>query len=92
MGDPVIKYLPAAEDASVTLICEVPLLNEIGKRKNVKYRIEWSAGGETLKTDEQCSTVPGGENAAPCPNANRITFRLPGNKYKIGQSVSKVQT
>ena len=76
----------------MTLICEVPLLNEIGKRKNVKYRIKWSAGGKTLKTEEKCSPAPGGENAAPCPDANSVTSRLPGDLYKIGQSVSKVKT
>ena len=91
LGYPVIKYLPAAEDASVTLICEVPLFNEIGKRKNVTYKIEWSAGGKTLKTDKICDTVPGEENAAPCPNATSVTSRLPGDLYEIGQSVSKVK-
>ena len=76
----------------MTLICEVPLLNGVQNWKNVTYRIEWFADGNSSKTEKMCSTVPGGENAAPCPNAASVTSRLPGKLYKIGQWVSKVKT
>ena len=79
-------------DASVTLICDVPLLNGIEKRKDVAYKIEWFAEeGESLKTEERCRPAPGRENAGPCPNTNSLNSRLPGNEYKIGQRVSKVK-
>ena len=74
----------------MTLICEVDIRNGIEKWKNVTYRIEWFAEGTSLKSEPKCDGAPVGEtNTEACPNG-KLTSRLPGNLYKIGQSVSKI--
>ena len=74
----------------MTLICEVDIRNGIEKWKNVTYRIEWFAEGTSLKSETKCDGVPvGGSNTKACPNG-KLTSTLPGNLYKIGQSVSKI--
>ena len=83
IGDPSITYI---DDASldVPLICKAPLLHGIGTWANVTYLVQWSANGVPLGNGERC---PGG--GAPCPRVDYIDFRLEGDRYKLGQTVSK---
>ena len=83
IGDPSITYI---DDKSlfVPLICKVQLFHGIGTWGNVTYLVQWFANGAPLWHDERC---PGG--GASCPQENYIKFKLEGDKYKIGQTVSK---
>lgn len=94
LGLPEITYVPIEDDyvgrnyeaVSVTLLCKVAILNGIEKWKNVSYLIEWVAEGRTLKNETRCEVQPGQTNGNRCPN-QELTSQLPGENYKIGQSV-----
>ncbi|XP_068719986.1 von Willebrand factor D and EGF domain-containing protein-like [Montipora capricornis] len=89
LGFPEITYVENEEHVSVTLVCKVAILNGIEKWKNVTYSIEWFAEGKTLKNETICGgLLRGRENKKPCPDANLISLRLPGENYTIGQSIS----
>jgi len=75
------------DPASVTLLCKVAILNGIEKWTNVSYLIEWVAEGRTLKNETRCEVQPGQTNGNPCPD-QELTSQLPGENYRIGQSVS----
>ena len=96
LGLPEITYIELPSDdvggdlneASVTLLCKVTILNGIEKWKNVSYRIEWVAEGRTLKEETRCEVQPGQTNKNSCPPEQELTSQLPGEKYTIGLSVS----
>lgn len=90
----MISFIPDEEEVDVTLLCRVKVLNGIENWKNVSYRIEWFAEGESLQSeflDEEviCGGLPNGAiNGLPCPGeAGELVSRLSGTNYKIGQWV-----
>ena len=83
IGDPSITYIDD-ESLFVPLNCKAPLLHGIGTWANVTYLVQWFANGVLLGHGERC---PGG--GAPCPQVDYIDFTLKGDKYKLGQTVSK---
>ena len=82
IGDPSITYV---DDKSfkVPLICQARLFPGIGTWANVTYQVQWFANGAPLCPNEKCS---GGDS---CSREDHIKFKLKGDKYKIGQTVSK---
>lgn len=95
LGLPEITYVPIEDNyvggnyeaVSVTLLCKVAILNGIEKWKNVSYLIEWVADGGTLRNETRCEVQPGQINENSCPD-QELTSQLPGENYKIGQSIS----
>ncbi|CAH3193587.1 unnamed protein product, partial [Porites evermanni] len=83
IGDPKITYIDVQESPSVPLICKAQLFHGIGTWANVTYLVQWFANGATLRHDERC---PGG--GASCPREDYISFKLEGDMYKIGQTIS----
>ena len=83
IGDPNITYIVVQESPFVPLICKAPLFHGIGTWANVTYLVQWFANGAPFWLEERCS------GGGPCPQKDHIVFRLEGNKYKIGQIVSK---
>ena len=83
IGDPRITYI-TDKSPFLPLICKAPLFHGIGMWANVTYLVEWFANGASLWHEERC---PGG--GAACPRVDYIDFRLEGDKYKLGQTVSK---
>lgn len=65
------------------LICKAPLFHGIGTWANVTYLVQWFANGAPLWHEERCS-----DDVASCPKEDYIKFKLEGDKYKIGQTVS----
>jgi len=68
----------------VPLICKAPLFHGIGTWANVTYLVQWFANGAPLWHTERCS-----DGVASCPQEDYIKFKLEGDMYKIGQTVSK---
>ena len=83
IGDPSINYIVVQESPSVPLICKAPLFHGIGTWANVTYLVQWFANGAPLWHEERCS-----DDVASCPKEDYIKFKLEGDKYKIGQTVS----
>lgn len=86
IGDPSITYI-VDKSLFVPLICKAQLFHGIGTWANVTYLVQWFANGAPLWHDERC---PGG--GASCPREDYIKFKLEGDMYKIGQTVSKQVT
>ena len=84
IGDPKITYIDVQGSPSVPLICKAQLFHGIGTWANVTYLVQWFANGAPLWHDERC---PGG--GASCPREDYIKFKIEGDMYKIGQTVSK---
>lgn len=84
IGDPSINYIVVQESPTVPLICKAPLFHGIGTWANVTYLVQWFANGEPLWHDKRCS-----DGVASCPQEDYIKFKLEGDMYKIGQTVSK---
>lgn len=77
------------ENVSVTLLCKANILNGIASWKNVTYKIEWFAEGNSLQVEKICGGIPpGSSNDDACPNGPLVS-KLSGSKYKIGNWVSR---
>ena len=94
LGYPKISVKDEPENEIVSLLCIVPIHEEVRQWKNVTYEIEWYTDGKRSKFTEKpfCKPQNGqNESSFPCPGDKEIHSLLNGtlslNYYEPGQRV-----